>query len=110
MMRQLELAERYNRSMETANSYFYSNGILVAELVIESIKRVKTKGVEVTIQNVKIELDLMNADKSFQPFTTVGPVTFTSSDHAGVNTLQIYNIQNGEFKTYGDSFESIYSN
>ncbi len=104
--RQLALAAKYNRSDETANSYFYSNGIMVAQLVVETIKRVKSKGIDVTREKLKNEMDLMNGENAFHPYTTVGPATFSVSDHSGVNTLQIYSIQNGVFKTFGEPFLS----
>ena len=82
----------------------YANGIMVAQLVTETIKRVKSKGLEVTRDNLKIEMDQMNGENAFFPYTTVGPVTFSTSDHAGVNTLQMYNIQEGVFKPFGEAF------
>jgi branched-chain amino acid transport system substrate-binding protein len=102
--KQLALAAKYNRSDATANSYFYANGIMVAQLVTETIKRVKSKGLEVTRDNLKIEMDQMNGENAFHPYTTVGPVTFSNLDHAGVNTLQMYNIQEGVFKPFGEAF------
>ena len=104
--KQWALADLYGRSSETANSYLYTHGIMVAQTITEVIKRLKSKNLEVTRSTIKNEIELMNGNNNFMPETTVGPVTFSSSDHTGVNTLQIYNIQENAFKAYGDPFVS----
>ena len=102
----LSLAAKYNRDDVTANSYFYANGVMVAQLVTETIRRLKANGFDITRDNFKAELERMNDDSKFQPYTTIGPVTFSDTDQAGVNTLQLYSIQDGVFKAYGEPFVS----
>jgi branched-chain amino acid transport system substrate-binding protein len=50
----------------------------------------------------------MNGINAFYPVTTVGPVTFSDGDHAGVDTLQLYSVQEGVFKAVGKTFSSEY--
>lgn len=104
---QLALAERYGRDEKAANSHNYANGIMVAQVATEAIRRVKAKGIEVNKENLYNELNQMNGYNAYYPLTTVGPVTFNSSgDHAGVDYLQIYRAQGGVFKTVGAPVKS----
>jgi branched-chain amino acid transport system substrate-binding protein len=51
----------------------------------------------------------MNGDNAFSPGTTVGPVTFSKTDHAGVDSLQLYVVQGGAFKSVGKPFIPEYT-
>ncbi len=101
---QLMLAKKYGRDDKTANSHNYTNGMMVAQLAVETIRRVKAKGMKVTRENLYTELNAMNGKNSYSPGNTVGPVTYSPSDHAGVDTLQIYSVQGGVFKAVGAPF------
>ncbi|MBU2647843.1 ABC transporter substrate-binding protein [bacterium] len=103
---QLALAKKYNRDSKTANSHNYSNGIMVTQVAIETIRRVKAKGMKVSKQSLYEELLQMNGFNAYYPVTTVGPVTFSKDDHAGVDTLQLYKVKNGVFHTVGNPFLS----
>ena len=46
----------------------------------------------------------MNSMNAFYPVTTVGPVTFSKTDHTGVDTLQLYVVSGGVFKSMGKPF------
>lgn len=106
---QLALARKYNRDAKTANSHNYSNGIMVTQIAIEAIRRVRAKGMKVTKKSVYDELHQMNGFNAYYPLTTVGPVSFSKSDHAGVDTLQLYVVKNGVFKTVGKPFVSEFA-
>jgi hypothetical protein len=41
--------------------------------------------------------------------TTVGPVTYSKTDKAGVDTLQLYAVKDGEFKSVGKPFIPEYT-
>ena len=41
---QLMLAKKYGRDDKTANSHNYTNGMMVAQVAVETIRRVKAKG------------------------------------------------------------------
>ena len=101
---QLDLAKRYKRDSKCANSHNYTNGIMVAQVATEVIKRAKAKGKKITKETLYEELLEMNGKNSFFPNTTVGSVTYSKDDHAGVDTLQLYNVKNGKFKAVGESF------
>lgn len=101
---QLELAKRYNRDEKAANSHNYANGMMVAQVATEVIKRAKAKGKKVTQESLYEELLAMNGDNAFSPGTTVGPVTYSKTDHAGVDTLQLYVVADGAFKSAGKPF------
>lgn len=106
---QLALAKRYGRDEKAANSHNYANGIMVAQVATEAIRRAKAKGMEVNRETLYNELNLMNGYNAYYPLTTVGPVTFNDSgDHAGVDYLQIYRAQGGVFKTVGVPIKSEY--
>ncbi len=106
---QLALAERYGRDEKAANSHNYANGMMVAQVVAELIKRAKDKGAEISPESLYQELLAMNGDKAFDPKTTVGPVTFSKTDQMGVDTLQLYVVDNGEFKSAGEPFIPEYT-
>lgn len=106
---QLDLAKKYNRDEKAANSHNYANGMMVAQVVTEIIKRAKDKGKEITKETLYQELQEMNGVNSFSPGTTVGPVTYSKTDHAGVDSLQLYVVKNGEFKSAGSPFIPVYT-
>jgi len=104
---QMALAKRYDRDEKTANSHNYTNGIMVAQLAVEAIRRAKEAG-EVTNESVYAALNGMNGDNAFVPDTTVGPVTYSETDRAGVDMLQLYRAKDGVFVTEGEPFSSAY--
>ena len=106
---QLELAKNYNRDDKTANSHNYANGMMVAQVATEVIRRTKAKGKEINKETLYEELQEMNGDNSYSPGTTVGPVTYSKSDHVGVDTLQLYVVENGGFKSAGKPFIPVYT-
>ncbi|MBF0228078.1 MAG: ABC transporter substrate-binding protein [Desulfamplus sp.] len=103
---QLSLAKKYGRDDKAANSHNYANGVMVAQVATEVIRRAKEKGVEITKKALYDELNAMNGDKAYQPPTTVGPVTYSATDRAGVDSLQIYSVQQGKFKKIGEPITS----
>jgi branched-chain amino acid transport system substrate-binding protein len=105
---QLALAAKYGRDDQTANSHNYTNGIMVAQIAVETIRRAKAKGLEINRENLYNELNVMNGFDAYYPLTTVGPVTFSPKDHAGVDTQQIYVVKNGVFVSVGAPFTSEY--
>lgn len=105
---QLALAKRYGRDEKAANSHNYANGIMVAQVATEVIRRTKSKGLEINRENLYNELNLMNGSNSYFPYTTVGPVTYSKDDHAGVDMLQIYGVKNGVFRKVGEPISSMY--
>jgi len=106
--KQLALAKRYNRDDKTANSHNYANGIMVAQVATEVIRRAKEKGLEITRENLYNELNAMHGANAYKPYTTVGPVTYSPTDHVGVDMLQIYSVQNGVFRKVGEPITSKY--
>lgn len=106
---QLALAKKYNRDDKAANSHNYANGMMVAQVATEVIRRAKGKGKEITRKTLYDEILAMNGDNSFSPKTTVGPVTFSKNDQMGVDTLQLYVVENGEFKSAGKPFIPQYA-
>lgn len=106
---QLELAKKYKRDDKAANSHNYANGMMVAQVAAEVIKRAKAKGKKITRETLYEELLAMNGDNEFSPGTTVGPVTYSKTDHAGVDTLQLYVVKDGAFKSAGTPFIPEYT-
>ena len=106
---QLDLAKKYNRDIKAANSHNYTNGMMVAQVATEIIKRAKAKGKEINKDTLYEELQEMNGDKAFSPGTTVGPVTYSKTDHVGVDTLQLFVVKDGAFKSAGKPFIPVYT-
>jgi branched-chain amino acid transport system substrate-binding protein len=105
---QLALAKRYGRDDKTANSHNYANGVMVAQVAFETIRRAKASGQKINRANLYQQLLHMNGIDAFYPVTTVGPVTYSETDKAGVDSLQIYRVQNGVFKAVGLPVRSVY--
>ena len=105
---QLALAKRYGRDDKTANSHNYTSGIMVAQIATEVIRRCKAKGNEVNRANLYAELNQMNGFNAFYPVTTVGPVTYSPTDHVGVDSLQLYRVVDGKWVTVGAPFRPAY--
>jgi len=105
---QLALAKRYGRDAKLANSQNYTNGIMVIQVAVEAIRRVKAKGIKVNRANLYEELKAMNGYNAFYPLTTVGPVSFSKTDREGVDTLQLYVAKGGVFHELGAPFVSEY--
>jgi branched-chain amino acid transport system substrate-binding protein len=105
---QLALAKRYGRDANLANSQNYTNGIMVVQVAVEAMRRVKTKGKKVTRAALYEEMLAMNGYNAYYPLTTVGPVTFSKTDREGVDTLQLYVAKGGVFHELGLPFISEY--
>lgn len=103
---QLQLAKKYGRDNRAANSHNYANGIMVAQVTTEVIRRAKEKGLEISRDTLYDQLNAMNGANSYQPPTTVGPVTYSLTDRAGVDSLQIYSVKNGQFRKIGEPMTS----
>ncbi len=103
---QLALAKRYGRDDKAANSHNYTNGIMVAQVAVEAIKRAKADGKEITRKALYEELLAMHGDRSYDPKTTVAPVTYSETDKEGVDKLQIYRVDGGVWKAVGEPIES----
>ncbi|SLM30442.1 Amino acid/amide ABC transporter substrate-binding protein, haat family [Desulfamplus magnetovallimortis] len=105
---QLSLAKKYGRDDKAANSHNYANGIMVAQVATEVVRRAKEKGLDISKKTLHDELNAMNGDNAYQPPTTVGPVTYSSTDRAGVDSLQIYAVKEGVFRKVGEPITSQY--
>jgi len=106
--KQLALAKRYKRDDKAANSHNYAAGIMVAQVSTEAIRRAKAKGLTINKETLYKTLNAMNGANGYQPYTTMGPVTYSKTDRAGVDMLQIYSVQNGMFKKIGSPIQSEY--
>ncbi len=106
---QLALAKRYGRDDKAANSHNYANGVMVAQVAAEAIRRAKARGNEINKETLYQEMLEMNGMNAFYPVTTVGPVTYSKDDHQGVDTLQLYAVQDGEFRAVGKPFIPEYT-
>ena len=105
---QLALAKRYGRDEGTAMSQNYTNGIMVAQVAVEAMRRAKSKGKKITRAALYDEMLGMNGYNAYYPLTTVGPVTFSKTDREGVDTLQLYVAKGGVFQEIGAPFSPEY--
>ena len=105
---QLALAKRYGRDAKLANSQNYTNGIMVVQVAVEAMRRVKSKGERITRAALYEEMVAMNGYNAYYPLTTVGPVTFSKTDREGVDTLQLYVAKKGVFQEVGSPFSPEY--
>jgi branched-chain amino acid transport system substrate-binding protein len=105
---QLALAKRYGRDEGVAMSQNYTNGIMVTQVAVETMRRAKAKGKKITRAALYEELLGMNGENAYQSLTTVGPVTFSKTDREGVDTLQLYVAKDGVFGEVGAPFSPEY--
>jgi branched-chain amino acid transport system substrate-binding protein len=105
---QLALAKKYGRDNKAANSHNYAAGIMVAQVTAEAIKRAKAADLQVNKANLYKMLNGMNGGNAYLPYSTTGPVTYSKTDRMGVDLLQIYSVQGGEFKAVGVPVQSEY--
>ena len=105
---QLALAKKYGRDDKAANSHNYAAGIMVAQVATEAILRAKAADLKINKANLYKMLNGMNGGNAYSPYTTTGPVSYSKTDRAGVDMLQIYSVQNGVFKAVGAPVESEY--
>jgi len=101
---QRALAKKYNRNSKVAESHNYTSGIMVTQIAIEAMRRVKAKDMGISKKSLYNELNLMNGFNAYYPLTTVGPVSFSRGDRAGVDTLQLYKVKRGMFIPVGSPF------
>lgn len=106
--KQLALAKKYGRDEKAANSHNYAAGIMVAQVTTEAIKRAKAAGLKINKENLYNTLNGMNGKNAYQPYSTIGPVTYSKTDRAGVDMLQIYSVKDGVFKKVGEPIQSEY--
>lgn len=106
--KQLALAKKYGRDQKAADSHNYAAGIMVAQVATETIRRAKEAGLEITRANLYKTLNKMNGANAYYPYSTSGPVTYSPTDRAGVDMLQIYSVQDGTFKKVGTPMQSVY--
>jgi branched-chain amino acid transport system substrate-binding protein len=105
---QFALAKRYGRDESVAKDANYTNGIMVVQVAVETIRRAKAKGKKITRAALYDELLAMNGFNAYNSLTTVGPVTFSKTDREGVDTLQLYVSKGGLFYEIGAPFVSEY--
>ena len=105
---QFALAKRYGRDENIAKDANYTNGIMVVQVAVETIRRAKAKGKKITRETLYEELLAMNGFNAYNTLTTVGPVTFSNTDREGVDTLQLYVSKGGLFYEVGAPFVSEY--
>lgn len=103
---QLALAKRFGRDEKAANSHNYTNGMMVAQVAVEAIRRALAAGKEINRENLYQELLAMHGDNAYDPKTTVGPVTYSQDDKEGVDLLQIYRVEGGVWQAVGDPIAS----
>ena len=101
---QLALAKRYGRDESVAMSQNYTNGIMVVQVAVETMRRAKAKGKKITRAALYEEMLAMNGYNAYYPLTTVGPVSYSKTDRQGVDTLQLYQARNGVFQPVGLPF------
>jgi branched-chain amino acid transport system substrate-binding protein len=102
---QLDVAKKYGRDEKTANSHNYACGMMAAQVAVEAIRRTREDGKEVTQASLVETLNQMNGDKAFTSLAAVGPVTYSDTDRMGVDTLQLYVVNDGAFKAVGQPFK-----
>ncbi len=102
---QREMAQRYDRDEKTANSHNYACGMMAAQIAVEAIRRTREAGQEVTEATLYETLNQMNGDKAFTSEVAVGPITYSADDRMGVDTVQLYVVKDGVFKSVGEPFK-----
>ncbi len=104
---QLALAKAYGRDEKAANSHNYAAGILQAQIPTQAIIMAKKAGLEVNPENLNKMMNEMNGAKALDSFAAVGPASYSKDDHVGVDVVNIYKVDGGQFKAIS-SVESEY--
>ena len=81
---------------------------MVAQVATEAILRAKAADMEINKANLYKILNNMNGGNSYFPYSVIGPVSYSKTDRSGVDSLQIYSVQNGAFKKVGEPILSEY--
>ena len=104
-----KLVKTYKRDSKTGKSHNYTNGVMVVQIVAEAMKRAKAANKEITRATVVEMIQTMHGKNAFHANTVVGPVTYSATDHAGVDTLQLYRAKKGVFRAENKPFIPVYT-
>ena len=105
---QRELGERYGRGEETISDVNYTTGLLQAATFIEAARRAAEAG-EVSSATIYEQLLAMNeagAGVYDAHGFGVGPVSYAEDDRVGVDALELFRVENGEFVSFSEPFNS----
>ena len=106
---QQELGDRFGRNTESIQDVNYTTGLLQAAIYIEAARRAVEAGEEVSSATLYEQMLAMN-DEGAGSYDAhgfgVGPVSFSESDHVGVDALQLFQVQDGAFVSFSEPFNS----
>ena len=106
---QQELGERYGRGEETISDVNYTTGLLQAATFIEAARRAVEAGAEPDPEGITNAMLAMNDDGegAYEAHGFgVGPVSFGENDRVGVDALELFQVQDGEFVAFSEPFNS----
>lgn len=106
---QQELGERYGRGEETISDVNYTTGLMQAATFIEAARRAIEAGEEpdaVGINNALLAMNEAGAGAYDAHGFGVGPVSFAEDDRVGVDALELFQVQDGEFVAFSEPFNS----
>ena len=106
---QQELGERYGRGEETISDVNYTTGLLQAATFIEAARRAVEAGAEPDPEGITNAILTMNDDGegAYEAHGFgVGPVSFGENDRVGVDALELFQVQDGEFVAFSEPFNS----
>jgi len=101
-----KLGKMYQRPADTLESVHYPSGMLAAAIAIEAIKRAYKAGKPVTGDAGRAAVYQQMLGLDFDPGLAVGPVTYSKTDHVGVDKLRVLKAQGGKFVPVTEPFQS----
>jgi branched-chain amino acid transport system substrate-binding protein len=96
--KQLALAKKYGRDAKAANSHNYAAGILQAQIPTYAIMQAKAAGLDINPANLYNTLQKMNGKNAVDSFAAVGPISYSNMERIGVDLVNIYKVDGGQFK------------
>ncbi len=105
---QQEVGERYGRGAEAVDDVNYTSGLLQAATFVEAARRAAEAG-EVSSDTIYEQLLAMNeggAGVYDARGLGVGPVSFSEDDRVGVDALELFRVEDGQFVDFSEPFSS----
>lgn len=99
----VEAVAKHNKREKMMNNSNYRGGVTYVLLMVEIFKRAKASG-GVDRGNIMNIVHQMYGEKSFSDQLTLGPLTYSKTDHTAPDVVGLYRVTNGKY-ILDESFE-----
>lgn len=103
-----QIGEQNGRPEESILDVNYTSGMLQTAIFVEAARRAAEAGEEVNSESIYQQLLMMNEEGNgvFEQGFAVGPVSYSETDHVGVDALRLLEAQDGQFMPITEPFQS----